>query len=604
MKVNQLVWMLLLMTSTARLPGQVITTQPTNQIAVIGSNATFSVVVSGNGPFTYQWQFDCTNLPKNVISTVAGNGIQGFTLDYGVAATNVSLNTPYAVALDTYGNIFIADTGNNIIRKVDTNGIITNIAGDKTAGYSGDNVLANYSSLNSPEGLAVDALNANGNLYIADVLNNRIRHVAAELSQSYISTVAGDGTNGYYGDGGAATSAELFWPDGVAVDTSGNLFIADYGNCRIRKVDTNGIIATIAGNGIRADTGDGGMATNASLDFPTSITLDGLGNLFFSTQHNIIRKVNVYGIITTVAGNGTNGFSGDDGIATNACLSYPNGLAVDALGNLFIADFGNERIREVNTDGIITTVVGNGTYGYFGDGGPATNASLANPEGVAVDSFGGLFIADTGNNVIRKVVAFASLPNLLLNDVTTNNAGSYRVIITGSQGSVTSSVVTLVATMLPVITSQPLPLTLTNGNPASFAVAADGWPTLAYQWYFNGMNVPNATNSLLAIPNCFPANAGTYSVVAANSYGSVTSNPALLAVLPLGITAPTLLTSGQFEFRFDTATGVNYMVEYSTNLAQWFPLVTVGGVGLPLTVIDPNMMGIQQCFYRIILSPQ
>jgi hypothetical protein len=220
-------------------------------------------------------------------------------------------------------------------------------------------------------------------------------------------------------------------------------------------VDTNGTITTVAGNGTNGYSGDGGAATNASLYSPVGIALNSLGDLFFADGiNNRIRKIDTNGIITTIAGNGTIGYSGDGGPATNACLYYPIGITLGSPGNLFFADENNNRIRKVSVNGTITTVAGNGSGSYSGDGGAATNASLNQPLGVALDGSGNLFIADLLNNRIRKVALFANYPTLTLNNVYPTNAGNYSVIITGPYGSITSSIVTLAVTVPPPVISQ------------------------------------------------------------------------------------------------------------------------------------------------------
>jgi sugar lactone lactonase YvrE len=225
-----------------------------------------------------------------------------------------------------------------------------------------------------------------------------------------ISTVAGNGTAGFSGDGGPATSAQLYNPYGVAVDTAGNLFIADATNNRVRKVTPGGVISTVAGNGTGGYSGDGGPATAAQLYSPTGVAVDTAGNLFIADPGNYrVRKVTPGGVIGTVAGNGYQGHSGDGGPATAAQLYYPYGVAVDTAGDLFIADTNNYRVRKVTPGGVISTVAGNGTPGFSGDGGPATSAWLYMPFGVAVDTAGNLFIADYGNNRIRKVTLEASV---------------------------------------------------------------------------------------------------------------------------------------------------------------------------------------------------
>jgi uncharacterized protein (TIGR03437 family) len=341
------------------------------------------------------------NGQNGIITTVAGSGPIGFSGDGGLA-TSASLSFPYGVAADALENLFIADQGNNRIRRVSATGTITTVSGTGTVGFSGDGGPATSAELNSPFGIAVDA---SGNLFIADTSNNRIRKVSAS---GIITTVAGNGSVGFAGDGGPATSASLNQPIGVAVDTSGNLFIADSLNSRIRKVSAAGIIATFAGGGT-AVVGDGGPATSAFLSLPYGVAADAAGNLFIADLlGNRIRKVSANGIITTIAGIGTCCFSSDGGPAVSALVGQPTGVAVDASGNVFIADRDNNRIREVSVSGIIATVAGNGTAGFSGDGGPATAAELYEPSGVAVTPSGNLFIADYVNNRIRKVSMPAS----------------------------------------------------------------------------------------------------------------------------------------------------------------------------------------------------
>jgi sugar lactone lactonase YvrE len=338
---------------------------------------------------------------SGTISTVAGDGNFGFGGD-GAGATGAQLSDPVGVAFDASGNLYIADTENNRIRKVNSSGTISTVAGDGNSGFGGDGGPATSAQLAFPAGVALDA---SGNLYIADTNNNRVRKVN---TGGTVSTVVGDGNSGFGGDGGPATSAQLAFPAGVALDASGNFYIADAFNNRIRKVDSTGIITTVAGDGTPGFGGDGGPATCALLALgtgPAGVALDASGNLYIADTFNSrIRKVDTSGTISTVAGNGNDGFSGDGGPATSAQLFEPFGVAVDANGNLYISDEENNRIRKVNTSGIITTVAGDGGFGFGGDGGPATCALLAVPAGVAVDAGGNLYIADAGNDRIRRVV--------------------------------------------------------------------------------------------------------------------------------------------------------------------------------------------------------
>ena len=328
------------------------------------------------------------------ISTVAGGGS---SLANGIMATTARLNFPNRVAVDGSGNLYIADTNNHRIRKADSSGNISTVAGNGTSSFGGDGGAATAAQLKNPRGVALDG---SGNLYIADTSNDRIRKVD---SSGNISTVAG----GSIGDGGAAGGAQLNNPRGVALDGSGNLYIADTDNDRIRKVDSSGVITTVAGNGMRGFSGDGAAATAARLNQPRGMALDGSGNLYIADRSNHrIRKVDSAGDISTVAGNGMPSFSGDGAAAVAAQLEFPEDVALDGSGNLYIADKNNHRIRKVDSAGNISTVAGVDTFGYGGfrgDGAAAVAAQMQEPRGVALDGSGNLYIADTGNNRIRKV---------------------------------------------------------------------------------------------------------------------------------------------------------------------------------------------------------
>ena len=347
-----------------------------------------------------------------IITTVAGTGVPGYSGDGG-QATKAQLYYPYGAAVDGSGNLYIAGYFDHRIRKVAPSGIITTVAGNGTAGYSGDGGPAASAQLYFPRSVVVDG---SGNLYIADSANHRIRKVSPS---GIITTIAGTGSWGYSGDGGQATSARLNYPYSVTIDALGNLYIADTGNECVRKVSPSGIIATVAGvNGYSDYSGDGGQATSAHLNVPAGIAVDGSGNLYIADRdNNRIRRVSSSGIITTVAGTGVYGFSDDTGPSINAQLSNPYGVTVDGSGSLFIADMYNHRIRKVSPSGIITTVAGTGSAGYSGDGGPAVNAQINLPSATALDSSGNLYIIDYGNHRIR-FVRTAAVP--VLSIVTTS----------------------------------------------------------------------------------------------------------------------------------------------------------------------------------------
>ena len=333
------------------------------------------------------------------IVTVAGTGFKVVPPNGG-KALNASLDVPPKIAVDPSGNVLIADANNQLIERVTAStGAISTLAGIGVATYNGDNVPGTAAAINIPYGIASDRL---GNVYFSDTYNNRIRKID---STGKITTFAGVGQSGYSGDGGPALQAYISVPQGLRFDASGNLVFADSNNNAIRSISPQGIITTLAGTGTAGYNGDGISALQAQLNLPTDVAFDPAGNLYIAdAKNNRIRRVGSNKIVTTFAGNGTAGFSGD-GPASSVELAFPIGICFDLNGNLLIADTNNSRIRLVTPAGQMSTIVGDGVERFNGDGSLASSASLANPEGVAVDAAGNIFIADANNNRIREVLA-------------------------------------------------------------------------------------------------------------------------------------------------------------------------------------------------------
>lgn len=495
---------------------------------------------------------------NGVITTLAGNGGQGFRGDNG-PATSAELDRPQSVTVDSAGNVYIGDMENARTRKV-SKGVITTVAGNGTFGFSGDNGLATAAELGLPSSVAADSA---GNLYTADFAGGfleitetgitRIR----KISNGVITTVAGGGTSG---DNGPATGTELYNPEGVAVDSVGNLYFADTYNSLVRKV-SNGVITTVAGNGNGGFSGDGGPALSAELDGPTAVAVDSTGNLYIADAgNNRVRKVS-NGMITTVAGNGNGGFSGDGGSATSASFGLPYGVAVDLAGNLYIADNLDHRIRKVQ-NGVITTVAGNGTGGFSGDNGPATNAELNYPEGLAVDSSDNLYIADSGNFRIRKVsngvittVAgggssvqlnggpFLATESGLANtsSVAVDSAGNLYIADRGPF----SSLVHKVSTGL---------LTVAAGGGASFG---DGGPATSAQLYPFGVAVDSAGHVYVS--------------------DTLDNRIRLLTPIPLDVTGPSSLSAGAVGIRYSAVT---FAAEGGSGIYTWSATSLPGGLVL------------------------
>ncbi len=346
------------------------------------------------------------------ITTYAGNGYGAATGSGGYAgdggqAYAAKLSSPAGVATYGYVNVYIADMANHVVRRVDDMGNISTYAGTGIAGFTyTDTLAATTVKMGAPYGLAVDALNT---VYVSDQENNVVYKIT---NSGIMSIYAGVDTAGYSGDGGPANMAKLNHPSSLSLDPYGNLYIGDAANNVIRKVATDGTITTFAGNGYGAGlgighggySGDGGAATAARLNYPEGVAADAYGNVYIAdASNNVIRKVNATGVISTYAGTGVAGFSGDGGNATAAMLWFPAAVATDGPGNVFIADQGNNNIRKVGSAGTISTVAGNHAAGYSGDYHLAVNALLNGPSGINIDGNGLLYIADQRNNVIRLV---------------------------------------------------------------------------------------------------------------------------------------------------------------------------------------------------------
>ena len=391
------------------------------QDVAIGPNSTILIADTGNGAIRSVTLTKTSIGPAGTISTISGSGAVGLSGDG--TAIGLAMLAPFSLAVDSSGNTFIAEFGTNRIRKLDSKGNITTAIGDGNQGFAGDGGAASKVQMFLPTGVAVDS---SGNVYFADSNNNRIR----KLSGSTVSTIAGNGNYSRSGDGGVATSAQLFAPLGVALDSAGNLYISDTNNNQIRKVTAAGIISTIAGTGAAGSSGDGGAATAAQLNAPQGIAVDSAGNIYVAdVQNHKVRKISG-GNISTFAGSGTAGFGGDGAAAASAQLNLPMGVAVDAAGVVYIAEFGNNRVRKVAANGNISTLAGTGVNGFSGDGAQATSAMLNGPQAVAVDSNGIVYIADTSNNRIRKVAA---------NGVISTYAGTGAGGFSGDGGASTSA---------------------------------------------------------------------------------------------------------------------------------------------------------------------
>jgi hypothetical protein len=370
------------------------------------------------------------------ITTVAGTGTAGLGNPAGLAAA-AQVNAPRGGTVDSAGNIYFADSGNNIVRKISASGVISTVAGNVTSGYSGDGSAATGAKLNAPSKVVVDAA---GNLFIADTGNNVIRYVSVDTGN--IATIAGMASAGYTGDGGLATVATLNQPEGIAVARGGNIYVADTKNNVIRFFTMGGYISTFAGTGQAGYSGDNGPAASAGLSAPAAVTFDANSNLYIADTGNaVIRMISIANQITTVAGKaGGMANSGDGSSATGAQLAAPSDVIVDAAGEIYIASGGV--VRMVDISGIISTLVGSdiGTS-YSGDGGSASSATLGSSQlGLMLDGEFNLYISDTAAN--RLLLAPASEPSVSFsaqNPGTTSPTQSASIRNTGNSALSISS---------------------------------------------------------------------------------------------------------------------------------------------------------------------
>ncbi len=333
------------------------------------------------------------------ITTIAGTGTAGFSGDGG-PAINAQLNQPDVIKFDKGGNMYIADEHNHVVRKISPSGIISAIAGiGGISGYSGDGAPATNAKLKQPTDIVFDTA---GNMYIAELGNSVIRKVN---TSGIISTFAGTHLGGYDGDGGPATAAKIYDPLGLVFDKVGNLYFSNNGFYVVRKIDTAGIITTIAGTGAMGYSGDNGPATDAQLNLTGFLAIGPSKELYITDYFNSrIRKVDASGIITTAFGDGTATGSGDGGPATAASIGHILALIFDSIGNIYMSERASPVIRKVNAAGIISTIAGTGIQGYSGDGGPATAAQFNHDfMCTAVEAIGNLYISDPYNNRIRKI---------------------------------------------------------------------------------------------------------------------------------------------------------------------------------------------------------
>jgi hypothetical protein len=500
-----------------------------------GTSAKFStpngVAVDGNGN-VYVGDYSNQRIRKitsaGVVSTLAGSGVLGYADGTGSAAKFYS---PFGLAVDGSGNVLVADTNNHVIRKVTSAGVVTTFAG-AVANFGPTDGAGSAASFYFPRSVAVDGA---GNVFVADGNNHKIRKIT---SAGVVSTLAGLGTAGLAD--GTGTAAKFSNPYGAAVDGNGNVYVGDTSNHVIRKITSAGVVSTLAGAGTIGFADGAGSA--AKFCNPSGVAVDANGNVYVADRNNHdIRKITSAGTVSTLAGGGVMGFA--DGTGSAARFSQPYGVAVDGSGNVYVADTNNHRIRKVTNAGVVSTLAG-GASGYADGAGSAARFNF--PTGVAWDGKGNLFVVEAGGNKVRKITSAGEVSTIAGSSGalgSRDGAGSlaefsapYGIAVDGSgnvyiadssnhkirYGAVSGTPL--------AITTQPSAVSVAQGSPASFTVAATGNAPLTYQWRLGGAALTGGTAATLSIPSAQPSNAGNYDVVVTDAYGSVTSNTAALTV--------------------------------------------------------------------------
>ena len=671
-----------------------IATAPASQIVASGYSPTFSVTAIGTGPLTYQWQLDETNLNGATSATFTVSNLQQvnggsyqvvITSPYGSVTssppailtiepalavstfsglpessgfgngvgTNALFDYPTGVALDASGNLYVADSLNNVVRFITSAGVVSVLAG--TAGVSGTNDGVGTSALfDQPNSVALDSSN---NIYVADTANNTIRELVPGGTNWVVSTIAGmagvTGTNN-----GTGSAAQFSAPKGIAVDKGGNVYVADENNDTIRKLvrsGTNWTVSTLAG--LPAVSGSAnGTGSAARFNSPRDVATDNASNIYVADWDNYtVRKVTPAGVVTTLAG--TAGKSGStDGLGSVALFDKPHGVAVDRATNVYVADFYNSTIRKITPAGVVTTLAGlpGSTASVDGIG---INAQLDEPCGLVCDSSGtNFYIADTGNHTIRRAVLDFGQPviiaepqafnvavggtialnvaassaspayqwffdgtnishavssSITITNMQMTNAGNYGVIASNSLGATTNPIATV--TIVPLlITSQPTNVTGMLGSNAVFLVSITGLGPFGYQWQFGGIDITNgltittAQSDSLTVTNLAIVQAGSYSVAISNAYGSVTSAFATLSIS--NVAASFTANGGGIQFsngsvvlQLTSLTGQGtIIVEVSSNLVQWIPIYTNPPAFGQIQIVDPVASNYPSRYYRVI----